>query len=216
MWRSLGLAPAICLVSALSASAQRVDVTPFAGLVAPLSDVFSEEDPIFGASAKHDIGPVLGGRVTVWLTDRVGLEGQGAYALSDGKAERNGEPVECADVGLAEDCLDASIFFGAAKLVYRLGESDAGVAAHLGGGPVVIARSGNAYDEFRVEEGKTDLGGVVNLGVSFRVGSRVFIRVDAEDYISSAQFTNTLGAESESKLQNDLKLTAGVQFAVCR
>ncbi len=121
---------------------------------------------------------MFGGRVTVWFTDHVGLEGQGAYALSDGEAEQNGEPFECADAG-----------------------------------PAVIDRSGKAYDAFAVEDGKTDIGGVVNLGLSFRVASGVSVRGDAEDYISSAKFTDSFGDEIDPKLQNDLTLTAGIQIA---
>jgi hypothetical protein len=215
MRRSLTLALAISFASPFSASAQQVEITPFVGVVAPLSNLVEEGDPVQGDfTASHGVGPVFGARATVWLTDRVGLEGQAAYALSDGEVEQNGEAVGCADVGLAEDCLDASIFFGAAKVVYRLGRPNAPVLAHLGGGPAVISRSGNAYDSFGIEEGKTDIGGLVNLGVSFRVSPRVFIRVDAEDYISSAKFTNFSGAETDSKLQNDLTITAGVQIRI--
>jgi hypothetical protein len=215
MWRSLGLTPALWLVPALSASAQLVEVAPFVGMVVPLSNVIEQEDPLFGELAGgHEVGPMFGGRVILWFTDRLGLEGHAAYALSDGEAEQNGQPADCADAGLPDDCLDASIFFGAAKLLYRLGSPDAEVSAHLGGGPAVISRSGNAYDGF--EEGRTDIGGIVNLGISFRVAPRVSIRVDVEDYISSAKFTDSLGDETDSKLQNDLTLTAGVQFAVSR
>jgi hypothetical protein len=215
MWRSLGLAPAISFVLAFSASAQQVEVAPFLGVVAPLSNVVEEEDPLFGEfTANHAVGPVFGGRVTVWFTDRLGVEGQAAYALSDGEVEQNGASVECADAGLPDDCLDASIFFGAAKLLYRLGDPAAQLSAHLGGGPAVISRSGNAYDTFAIEEGKTDIGGAVNLGVSFRVAPRLSIRVDAEDYISSAKFTDSFGVETDSKLQNDLTVTAGLQIAL--
>jgi Outer membrane protein beta-barrel domain len=215
MWRSLGLASAICLVPALSASAQLVEVAPFVGVVVPLSNVIEQEDPLFGELAgSHEVGPMFGGRLTLWFTDRLGLEGQAAYAFSNAEAEQGGESFDCADIGLPEDCLDASIFFGAAKLLYRLVSPHAEVSAHLGGGPAVISRSGNAYDSFGIETGKTDIGGLVNLGVSFRVSPRVFIRVDAEDYISSAKFTNLSGLETDSKLQNDLTITAGVQIRI--
>jgi hypothetical protein len=216
VWRSPALAAAISLVSALSASAQQVRITAFGGVIAPLSNVVEEEDPLIGDfSANHDVGPVFGGRVTVWLTDRVALEGQAAYALSDGEVEQNGEQTDCADVGAPEDCLDASIFLGAAKVMYRLGGPDATVSVHLGGGPAVISRSGNAYDSFAIEDGKTDIGGLVNVGVSFSVSPRVFIRVDAEDYISSAKFADAFGSiDTDSKLQNDLTITAGVQIRI--
>jgi Outer membrane protein beta-barrel domain len=215
MWRSLGLASAICLVPALSAWAQLVEVAPFVGVVAPLSNVIEQEDPLFGELAGgHEVGPMFGGRVTLWFTDRLGLEGHAAYALSDGRVEQNGEPMECADLGFPDDCLDASIFFGAAKLLYQLGRPDGLVLAHIGGGPAVIDRSGNAYDGY--EEGRTDIGAVLNLGVSFKVAPRISIRVDAEDYISSAKFTDRGGNETDSELQNDLTVTAGVRFAVGR
>jgi hypothetical protein len=215
MWRSLGLASAICLVPALSASAQRVEVAPFVGVVVPLSNVIEQEDPLFEElSGRHEVGPMFGGRVILWFTDRLGLEGQAAYAFSNGEVEQDGESFDCADFGLPEDCLDASIFFGAAKVVYQLGGQNGSIRAHLGGGPAIIDRSGNAYQGY--EEGKTDIGGVVNLGVSFKVAPRVSIRVDAEHYISFAKFTDFSGDETDSELQNDLTLTAGVQFAVSR
>jgi hypothetical protein len=77
-------------------------------------------------------------------------------------------------------------------------------------------RSGDAYDTFDIEEGKTDVGGVVNLGASFRLASGVSLRVDAEDYLSSAKFTDSLGDETDPKFQNDLTLTAGIQIALGR
>jgi hypothetical protein len=215
MWRSFALTPAICIASASPAWAQRVEVTPFAGAVGPLSNVVEEEATLFGdLTANHKVGPLFGGRVTVWLVSGLGVEGQAAYALSDGEVELDGEPTDCADAGLAEDCLDASIFFGAAKLLYRSGSPDAAASVHLGGGAAVISRSGNAYDTFGIEEGKTDIGGVVNLGASFRLAPSVSIRIDAEDYLSSAKFTDSLGEETDPKFQNDLTLTAGIQIGL--
>lgn len=134
--------------------------------------------------------------MTLWLPSSLGFEGQAAYALSDGKVTVDGTEVECFDC-------DSSIFLAAAKVLYRFAPL-AGVASfHIGGGAALIGRGGDLYEGV---EGATDIGGIVNVGASFEVGPLVSVRVDAEDYLSSAKF-GAEGAESESKFRNDLRPT---------
>jgi hypothetical protein len=114
-----------------------------------------------------------------------------------------------------EDCgdpCDSSIFLAAAKVMYRFGPPMGNSSFHIGGGPAILSRGGNAYEG---ADGTTDIGGVVNLGASFKVGPTISIRVDAEDYLSSAKF-GADGEESESKLQNDVTLSVGAQISVGR
>lgn len=204
--KSVTLAVAAAAFWTVPAFAQQVELSPYVGAVVPFSNVLEEEDPTLGSTElKHKVGIALGGRVTLWTPGSLGFEGQFAYALSNVKLTVDGTEVE--DCG--EAC-DASIVFGAAKVMFRFAPPAGGASFHIGGGPAVISRSGNAYEG---AEGTTDIGGVVNLGVSFKVGPVVSVRVDAEDYLSSAKF-GAEGAESESKFQNDVVLAAGVQIGV--
>ncbi len=60
-------------------------------------------------------------------------------------------------------------------------------------------------------EGIDDLGGTLGLGAKLGHGPMFSIRVDLEDFICSAKF-NSDTEESDSKLQNDLLLSAGLSF----
>lgn len=195
----------VCAMSAAPAFAQKIEVSPFAGAVVPLSNVIDEA----GVELKHKAGIAFGGRVTAWMPGSLGFEGQAAYALSDVKLTIDGVEEEC----VGDEC-DSSIFFGAAKVLYRFAPPTGVAAFHIGGGPAVVIRGGNAYEG---ATGTTDIAGILNVGASFKVGPLVSVRVDAEDYLSSAKFgAEGETGETESKLQNDVVLSAGVQISVGR
>jgi hypothetical protein len=196
---SVGLV-VLCLASAAPALAQmpKVEFTPYAGALLPLSNVIEET----GSEAKHDVGVAFGGRVTVWLpASNVGIEGTGAYALSD--LELTSLP--------GSSTADANVALAGAKILFRV-QPPTGIASfHFGAGPALVIRGGDAYTG---TEGTTDFGGLANVGASFKVGPFIGVRIDVEDYISSAKFSDGAGTETNSKFQNDLVVSGGVLISV--
>ncbi len=67
-----------------------------------------------------------------------------------------------------------------------------------------------------MDGGKTDIGGVVNIGATFDVTPQVAIRLDAQDYIYSAKFEADGADVGDSKFQNDIAITGGIVVKVGR
>ncbi|MGD8700512.1 MAG: hypothetical protein PVJ43_14545, partial [Gemmatimonadales bacterium] len=84
------------------------------------------------------------------------------------------------------------------------------VAFYVSGGIGIVSRSG---DFFEGADDTSDIAGVVGVGLRYGLGPGWRIRFDVRDYISS--FVNKELDElldTGSKLQNDIMLTAGVEF----
>lgn len=197
--RSVVCALVYCAFGVAPAAAQGIGVTPYVGGYVPLAEVIDDA----GGTAEHEVGVVFGARVGRWWPGGLGVEGGLAYALSD---------VSAAVPGLLAASDAASVFLVSVKALYRFGLAARAVTFHIGGGGAWVSRGGDAYEGTR---GTADLGAVANVGASITLGPRLAIRLDAEDYITSARFEADLD-QTESKLQNDLVLSAGVRVSVGR
>lgn len=214
MFRKVFGVAALLALFAGPASAQQqimVDIGGFGGLFLPVTDVIEFSPELLAeigaseATAKHKAAVMFGGNVTVWVTDVFGIEGAFAYALSDGELTADGQDV-CDDPDIGP--CDANVYMGSVKGMYRFLPQPGGIIAiHLGAGVALIGRGGDLWDGV---DGKTDIGGVVNVGATFDVAPQVAIRLDVQDYIYPAKF-DVDGVElGDSKLQNDLAFTGGV------
>ncbi|UCF18654.1 MAG: outer membrane beta-barrel protein [Gemmatimonadota bacterium] len=224
----------LAMLAAGPAAAQQVavDLVPFAGAYLPMADVYDWSDTEVGITAtitgKHKTGFAFGGRLTLWFNDAFGLEGGFAYGPSDVDYD-----LTVRGDGLSESVstsVSASVWRGSLKGILNLVRSaDAPVNFYVGGGIGLVGRSGDGYEQFVIQffdenlvfenEGTTDVGGVLNVGVAFDVSELIAIRIDLEDYIHSVKQTLTLEGESfesDSKLQNDLLLTGGVAIRLGR
>lgn len=178
-----------------SAAAQGVSITPFVGYYAPLSDVLDE-----GGTALTTQGAfTFGGRLTVQTPGKWGFEG--AVAHSSAGVESG---------GLEED---GTLTVLSARALYRLASLGPVGSLHAGVGAAYLMRGGDFWDAFEDLgiEGINDLGGTLGLGAKFGLSPMFSIRVDLEDFIYSAKF-NSDTDESDSKLQNDLLLSAGLNI----
>lgn len=202
------------LLMAAPASAQvQVDLTPYAGVYLPVSDLIEETfvDPDLGTidgAVSHKTGLLFGGRANFWFPSGFGLEANFAYALSD--VEVSGE---VGGVTGSVD-LDASAWVAAGKAAYRF-TPQMGAAPYyiyVKGGIAFIGHTGDAWEDV---DGTTDIGGVLGIGVAIDVSEMVAISLDAEDYIYSAKFGEDPD-ETDSKLQNDLVLTGGLVIKLGR
>ncbi len=221
---------ALALLVAQPAAAQQVSVefTGLGGLYLPVANVLEVEDDILdelGAlmgieldewTGKHKAGFALGGRVNLWFTDVFGVEGSFIYSFGNAETEITGSD---AGVPFSESAdSSAHVWLASLKGLYRFRPQDS-FRLHIGGGLALIGHGGDAYDFFSEAfgadiEGKTDIGGVINVGAIFDVAEQVAIRFDIEDYIYAGKF-DVEGATldiTKSKLQNDLLFTGGISI----
>jgi len=203
--RIVALLGALALVAvAAPAQAQQgtVDFTAYGGFYVPTTDLI---DTFAGQpvtpTIKQKSAFIFGGRVTGWVTDAVGIEGAFGWALSDVKENTSGGVTENANVWLAD-----------LSLLYAFPMQSDAASFFVKAGPTLVGHTGK--DFWDGISGRTDIGGTAGVGVRFKVAPMVLIRVDAEDHVFSAKFTeDATGSETDSKLQNDLVFSAGLSIA---
>ncbi|KPK79155.1 MAG: hypothetical protein AMS25_13670, partial [Gemmatimonas sp. SM23_52] len=177
---------ALFALAARPALAQQVmvDINPFGGVYMPISDLVEENGDTWG----QKLGALFGGRVTVWLNESFGVEGEFAYALSDGEAESAGETYT----------EDANVMLGSLKGLYQFAPSPGSpFMLHAGAGVAMIMHGGDAYEDV---EGTTDIGGTVIFGGTYDVSDMIAIRFDAQDFMYQAKFKED-DFETDGKFQ---------------
>lgn len=211
---------ALPLLFASSSLAQvRVDLAPCMGLYYTTGDLarFQAEDQQFGTvdfRVSQKPAFLLGGQVAAWLNRAWGLEGSLAYSFSGGE-------IRATAIGFDEDICDdpgtdcsAHVWLASGRILHRIAPSEAW-ALLLGIGMSVVGRGGRLYDD---TQGGTDVGGVLSAGVVFDLSPSLHVRMGIEDIVYS--FAMTLRDEdfgtidTDSRLQNDLALSAGLVFAL--
>ena len=93
-----------------------------------------------------------------------------------------------------------------ARGVVSFGQPGARTRFYLAGGPAVIIRSGEFYQDFG---GTTDIGGNVAAGLRIDLG-KVSGRVEVESYLYSVNLTGAGGLMTGSELQIDLIASVSV------
>jgi hypothetical protein len=189
-----GLAAAAILATtaATPAAAQGgVELTPWAGVYIPTSNSVGALDQ----DISRDVSVAGGARLTFWGSGRLGFEATGGYA-----------PAKIGDETINETG-NTDLLLASGRLLLALSPVDNSVGFYLAGGPALLARGGNPFDDDR---SSTDIGGVVGLGFRFGGGdnNRVGFRLDLEDYLYNGDF----GGGND--FQNDLVASLGVSIAL--
>lgn len=189
-----GLATAALLVTAgaTPAAAQGgVNLVPWAGVYVPTSNSVGALDQ----DISRDVSVAGGARLTFWGTGNLGFEVTGGYA-----------PAKIGDETINETG-NTDLLLANARLLLALSPVTSKVGFFIAGGPALLARGSNPFDNDR---SSTDLGGVLGLGFRFGGGedSRVGFRVDLEDYLYNGDF----GGGDD--FQNDLVASLGVSIAL--
>lgn len=199
---------ALLVPASLSAQSQlQVTVGGFGGAVLPASDLVDVLIPEVGAfSFGHKTGWNAGGRLAVWPTARFGIELEGAYVGSNVDVKGVLPPEFVQDTTVS-----ANMFMGSLNVMWAVIAPPLDpVAFYVSGGVGIVSRSG---DFFEGSDDTSDIAGVVGVGLRYGLGPGWRIRFDMRDYISSfvnQELDDLLG--TGSKLQNDIMLTAGVEF----
>jgi hypothetical protein len=189
---SAGLVTAAMLATAVAtpAAAQGgVELAPWAGVYVPTSNSVGA----LGEDLSRDVSVAAGARLTFWGTGNLGFEVTGGYAPSKIGDETINERV--------------NLLLANARLMLALSPVTNRVGFYVAGGPALLARGGNPFDDDR---SSTDLGGVLGLGLRFGGGEngRVGFRIDLEDYLYNGDF----GGGDD--FQNDLVASLGVSIAL--
>jgi hypothetical protein len=228
MWMSAGAA--IVLVPALSSGqAKEFRFTPYVGVFVPAAKLAQVNQTVagtsFGGTLEHKTGFAIGATGSYWMTDRIGFEVGGAYALSDGRAAMtvNDESQGITDISAGEN---ARVIFGAAKLMFGILPIGEDAQLRLGVGPAIVNRGGDAFKLQSDAEGKftglTNVGGAVSLCTRIPLTRLLAVRLRAEDvmYQSHLKFKSNSGPDEsfdfDKKFQNDFILSAGLQIGFRR
>jgi hypothetical protein len=185
-------ATVIATTSATPAAAQGgVELTPWAGVYIPTSNSVGA----LGSDIERDVSVAGGARLSFWGSGMLGFEVTGGYA-----------PAKIGDETINETG-NTDLLLASGRLMLALSPVDNPVGFYLAGGPALLARGSNPFDDDR---SSTDIGGVLGLGFRFGGGddNRVGFRVDLEDYLYNGDF----GGGDD--FQNDLVASLGVSIAL--
>jgi hypothetical protein len=182
----------VATATATPAAAQGgVELTPWAGVYIPTSNSVGALDQ----DIERDVSVAGGARLTFWGSGRLGFEATGGYA-----------PAKIGDETINETG-STDLLLASGRLLLALSPVNSSVGFYLAGGPALLARGSNPFDDDR---SSTDIGGVVGLGFRFGGGddNRVGFRLDLEDYLYNGDF----GGGDD--FQNDLVASLGISIAL--
>lgn len=168
-----------------------VELTPWAGVYVPTSNSVGS----LGQDISRDVSVIGGARLSFWGTGNLGFEVSGGYA-----------PAKIGDETINETG-NTNMLLANGRLLLALSPVSNKVGFFLAGGPAILVRGKNPFDNNR---SSTDIGGVLGLGLRFGGGdnNRVGFRIDLEDYLYNGDF----GGGND--FQNDLVASLGVSFAL--
>ncbi|HUR93317.1 MAG TPA: outer membrane beta-barrel protein [Gemmatimonadales bacterium] len=173
-----------------TAEAQGVNLVPWAGAYIPTRNSVSDLDN----ALSRDVSVIGGARLTFWGSKHIGFEVTGGYA----PARISGETVNETNTNL---------LVASARLMLALTPPSNRVGFYIAGGPALLTRGRNTFDDDR---SSTDFGG--NVGVGFRFGlgqsGNSAIRLDLEDYLYNGDF----GGGND--FQNDLVASLGLSIPI--
>jgi hypothetical protein len=223
-YRALVLALAFALLPSSAAAQTQFAVSGFGGAFLPASDlttgVFFIElaDPPYAgdvaATFRQKTAIQFGGRLTVWPSQRFGLEAEAVFALSDLNVDvlvpivDAGPPITVS-LQSGTDVIDGSVFYGSLNGVLALIRPPLEpLVVFVSGGIGFVSRGGDAGDIF---DTKTNVAGTWGFGLKYGVARGVWLRGDVRDYVYKFKGVDT--DELEAKWQNDLLVSGGLEFS---
>ncbi len=226
VYRAVVLALSLAVVPASLSAQTQFAVSGFGGAFLPASDLTGgifffplgsiAEAPSFqgdvAATFRQKTAIQFGGRLTVWPTQRFGIEAEAAYVLSDLDVDvlvPIGDPGPPLTVTLREGTeeIDGTIFLGSVNAVLALIRPPLEpLVVFVSAGAGFVSRGGDVGDSF---EETTDIAGTWGFGLKYGVARGVWLRGDVRDYI----YRFEEGGDLESKWQNDLLINAGLELS---
>ena len=213
MKRSLVAAIAVILLVPATAAAQKtgVAVTPFFGLTLPGKALLLRPGLNAATDAeKQALLGVIGGRITIGLTEKFEIEGEVGYGSSGLKVASLSAP----------SGTDASVLTLSGLLVYRTKPAIEPFSLALHGGLAAVHR---AFSErsgtITAVTDKTNVGAQLGAEFNFRASRRAAVVIGLDDFLYNASFAvAATGSQpkgiTQSLTQNDLRVTLGFRVAV--
>lgn len=209
------LAPTLCLlIIPLFPAAAQVTVTLQGGVHAARLDrperaVIDAGQGIALQGGKGEAS-TLGLRLGGWLSDRWGLEG--GLALSRNRSWNGGAPF-----GLVIEDFKTQTVFSSATLRARITSPDSRWGLVVGAGPALIFHRGSGTS---LLTRNTDLGGLVDVGGSVRLSSRLAFTLDVHQYLFSSRFAGPYAGQfvgdpiqpAGSQFRHEFVFLAGVTW----
>jgi hypothetical protein len=180
------LAPGLLLVAApLVPAAAQVEISVQGGIHAarldrPERTVIDPGDGVAIEGAKGE-ATTAGLRLGKWLSNRWGVDG--GFALSRNRSWQGSIAIPTG-LGRASDFQTQTIF-SSATLRARITAPESRFGVIVGAGPTLIFHRGSGSS---LLSRNTDLGGLVVVGSSIRLTSRLAFTLDAQQYLFSSQF----------------------------
>jgi hypothetical protein len=197
----VGAAGALLLGAFLAspAKAQRqFEITPFVGYLIPVGTLYQGGD-LGSAEISQTSGFAFGANFAYNTSPRLAFEGQLGFASGD---------LDASPGGKLDDNL--IIFSGVAR--YRVNRLTDRNRIHVLGGLGIIHHGGDAVGQLKDAgtKGFTDLGLVIGGSYSLPIGRGLNLRFEGRDHLYSSKLKDDQGGESDSSLQNDFVLMAGI------
>ena len=188
--------PAILAAAALytgmptQAEAQGVNLVPWAGAYIPTKNSVSDLDN----ALSRDVSVMGGARLTFWGSQHLGFEAVGGYA----PAKISGDTI---------NETNQNLLVAAGRLMLALTPPSSRVGFFVAGGPALLARGNNPFDN---DKSSTDFGANVGVGFRFALGEtgNSAVRLDLEDYMYNGDFG---GGDS---FQHDLVASLGLAIPI--
>lgn len=198
---------ALAVVITAPAQAQYIaEFTPYFVSYYPLTPV---DDAALGnnpnVKEKQYAAPGAGASLTIWISNTIGIEGEGSYVFS-GTRFTSTDPNTIAGISLP-----GTLITGTGRIVFRPARTNLYVLA--GGG--VVARGGDTWD-YDFITNKTSFGGVLGFGARANVTPKLALTVRAEGMFYSFDPDGSDGTEYESKMQADVTVKVGIPIGFGR
>jgi hypothetical protein len=198
------LAAFALLAGARPAAAQRVQLAPTIGVYIPTQTLYHSLST--GAEVKPEASLTLGGRLGVWLGNRLGLEATGDYAPGKLKFTTAGQSK-----------VDANTFTGSGRMTFFVIPNTSPIYFSVSGGVGYVKRSGEYYKnndnpitgQPYADDELKDWTGTAGARVGFHLGRLLHLSVGAEDYIYKPNVAET-ATNVETRTQHDVHLNFGV------
>lgn len=193
----------------------KVELIPFVASYYPLASLTTFTELVDDGSGnsvpidfrfKQDNAPAFGGRLRVWLSNTVGLEGSGTYITSGVRLEAQSRQQ---DIQVGQS-VDGGIFTGSARLLLRPTRTNFYALV----GPALVIRGGDAW-EFADSGDLIDFGGVVGFGVIAAVTPSLQLSFNAEATLYQSDPDGTFEL-FESAFQPDVLVSIGLPIILAR
>jgi hypothetical protein len=175
---------------------QRFYFAPTFGFYAPTEDLAKLLE---GGTVKQQPSPMIGGRLGLSLTRRIGLQVTGTYVPS--KVQLGLKDVDQRD--------DASLFFGSGKVVLFVLPSTSPISLQVNGGIALVNRSGAA---FRNLKNRNSVGATVGGQIGIRLGPLPLLQLGVDTYMYKQDLDGLIDQHGELASQKDVQLSIGVQL----